>query len=544
MSNLLAAGYVVIGGGGLTYTYTDFELTAEAGYITIDAPDLESGLSSQTMFPAVGYVTIGGGSANLSFKDWSAELAAGYVTIGAGTTQLREVARVLFPALSPSSRNFTPPEYAVSKYKTMNGAKSHRLWASQPGGGVLDLEFVNLNDDDAERICAAHDLAKGSANDLILPDDVLFGVEGDLLQYIKRAVPSRTTPAVSWSGYAYGTVLSNVIPGIPDSLPDEVFWYNPSNLFYKGQEISSPQAWSFDGPPEVQSVKEGISTVRVRLSARRKLRFESVGSVGLGAAFAVPATMVDEIDPGSFNDCDVIGPPLPPPPSSDCVLILNMEGANGSTTFIDSSVFNHSVTAVGNAQILNNELLLDGDGSYLVTQESDELILGLDNFSIKGYIQYESDAINSFGSFGDYGYMCIFTIIGANLFEDLRLFVSRSSYQGETSFAWSLDAGFQGEGTADLGIWSSDGQEAAFVSPGEKVDFEVVRDSNGYSLKVRGVRLTDLWTGQEYVDYWGEPVNFSGNQVNVGTSFFVGDSLEAPFNGKIDSFEICKLPAT
>lgn len=305
MSDSLAAGYVVIGGGGLTYTYTDFELTAEVGYITIDAPDLGSGLSGQTMFPAVGYVAIGGGSANLSFDDWSAELVAGHITIGAGATQLREIARVLFPALSPSSRNFTPPEYSVSKYKTMNGAKSHRLWASQPGGGVLDLEFVNLDDADAERICAAHDLAKGSTNDLILPDEVLLGAEGDLLQYMKRAVPSRTMPAVSWSGYAYGVVLSNVIPGIPDSLPDEVFWYNPSTLFYEGREISSPQAWAFDGPPEVQSVKEGISTVRVRLSARRKVQFNSVGSVG--STFAVSAAPVDEIDPGGYGDCDLIG---------------------------------------------------------------------------------------------------------------------------------------------------------------------------------------------------------------------------------------------
>ena len=84
-----------------------------------------------------------------------------------------------------------------------------------------------------------------------------------------------------------------------------MFWYNPSNLFYKGQEISSPQAWSFDGPPEVQSVKEGISTVRVRLSARRKLRFESVGSIG--SAFAIGAAFADEIDPMSFDDCDFIG---------------------------------------------------------------------------------------------------------------------------------------------------------------------------------------------------------------------------------------------
>lgn len=542
MSDLLAAGYIVIGGGGLTYTYTDFELTAEAGYITIDAPDLESGLSSQTMFPAVGYVTIGGGSANLSFKDWSAELATGYVTIGAGTTQLREVARVLFPALSPSSRNFTPPEYAVSKYKTMNGAKSYRLWASQPGGGVLDLEFVNLDDDDAERICAAHDLAKGSTNDLILPDEVLFGVEGDLLQYMKRAVPSRTTPAISWSGYAYGTVLSNVIPGIPDSLPDEVFWYNPSNLFYKGQEISSPQAWSFDGPPEVQSVKEGISTVRVRLSARRKLRFESVGSIGLGAAFAVPATMVDEIDPGSFNDCDVIGPPLPPPPSSDCVLILNMEGANGSTTFIDSSVFNHSVTAVGNAQILNNELLLDGDGSYLVTQESNEFVLGLGNFSIKGYIQYESEGYDGYEA------MEVFNISSNSaieLFEEIRLYVDRSTDfpSEEVVFTWSLVHGSGGEGNAFIGSYNSrNGQSNAFVSPGEKVDFEVVRDNNGISFKVRGARLIDVFSGEEYVNY--QQFNFSGNRVRVGAySHPFGYELP-PFNGKIDNFEICKLPAT
>ena len=279
----------------------------------------------------------------------------------------------------------------------------------------------------------------------------------------------------------------------------------------------------------------------MRLSARRKLRFESVGSIGLGAAFAVPATMVDEIDPGSFNDCDVIGPPLPPPPSSDCVLILNMEGANGSTTFIDSSVFNHSVTAVGNAQILNNELLLDGDGGYLVTQESDELILGLDNFSIKGYIQYESDG------FSAYGDMYIFAILGANFLlanEDLRLSIESYSYQGETILDWILDAGFAGETKAFLGIWSSDGQEAAFVSPGEKVDFEVVRDNNGYSLKVRGVRLTDAWTNQEYVNYAEDPINHSGNQAHIGTSFYAGGVLQSPFNGKIDNFEICKLPAT
>jgi hypothetical protein len=267
MPDLLAVGNGLIGGGGITYTYTDFELTAAVGDGFIDAPGIDISLSAQTAILRVGTGTIGAGLPTLGFQDWSAELATAYGTIGTGDTQLRDIVRTLFPALSPSSRNFTPPEYALSKYKTINGAKSRRLWASQPGGGTLDLEFVNINDDDAESILASHDIARGAANDVILPDAVLWGAEGDLLAYMRS-------------------------PG--------------------------GQAWAFDGPPEVQSVKQGISTVRVKLAARRKQRFNSVGS--LGSAFAVGAAPVDEIDPISFDDCDFAGRPpdegASPPPGA------------------------------------------------------------------------------------------------------------------------------------------------------------------------------------------------------------------------------------
>lgn len=254
MADPLATGTGAIGGGGITYTYTDFELTAAVGDGFIDAPDINISLTAQTAILRTGGGTIGAGLPTLGFDDYSAELVAGYGTIGTGVTQLREIVRALFPSLAPSDRSFTPPEYALSRYKTTNGAKSRRLWASQPGGGSLDLTFENINDADAESILAAHDLAKGATNDVILPDRVLSGVEGDLLAYMRS-------------------------PG--------------------------GQAWSFAEAPEVEFVNEGVSTVRVKLSARRKIKFNSVG--GTGAPFAVGAAPVDEIDPTPFGSCDLFG---------------------------------------------------------------------------------------------------------------------------------------------------------------------------------------------------------------------------------------------
>lgn len=283
MSTPLAVGDGTIGGGGLTYTYTTFELTAAIGDGTIDAPDIDISLSAQTGLLGVGDGTIGGGTADLAFDDWSGELVAGVGTIGTGSTQLRDIARALFPAISPSDRNFEPPEYSVSKYKTMNGGRVRRLWASQPGGGALDLSFENISDAAAESILAAHDVAKGAENDVVLPDAVLSGTEGALLAYMR----------------------------------------SPSG-----------QAWSFEAPPEIESVKGGMSSARVKLSARRKVKFDSVGSIG--STFAVGAAPVDEIDPISFADCDFIGRPAEEGPNPrPGTLWVSKLAAGGSYTLGD-----------------------------------------------------------------------------------------------------------------------------------------------------------------------------------------------------------------
>jgi hypothetical protein len=48
------------------------------------------------------------------------------------------------------------------------------------------------------------------------------------------------------------------------------------------------------------------------------------------------------------------------PVDSNTVLLLHMDGSNGSTTFVDSSLSNHSITVAGNAQIDNSKSKFGG----------------------------------------------------------------------------------------------------------------------------------------------------------------------------------------
>lgn len=64
-------------------------------------------------------------------------------------------------------------------------------------------------------------------------------------------------------------------------------------------------------------------------------------------------------------------------------LLLHGDGANGSTTIVDSSSSPKTVTAVGNAQISTaqskfggSSIAFDGTGDYLTINSSNELILG------------------------------------------------------------------------------------------------------------------------------------------------------------------------
>jgi len=78
-------------------------------------------------------------------------------------------------------------------------------------------------------------------------------------------------------------------------------------------------------------------------------------------------------------------------------LLLHGDGANGSTTIVDSSPSPKTVTAVGDAQIstaiadpFNNNtgvIALDGTGDYLTVPIDTSFIFGTQDFTVEGWVK-------------------------------------------------------------------------------------------------------------------------------------------------------------
>lgn len=92
-------------------------------------------------------------------------------------------------------------------------------------------------------------------------------------------------------------------------------------------------------------------------------------------------------------------PPAPPPPAADnysdyVTLLLHMEGANGSTTFTDSSTNNYTVTPGGDAKISTAQSKwgsgsgsFDGTGDFLTIPKSTYLVPGANaDFTFEGWV--------------------------------------------------------------------------------------------------------------------------------------------------------------
>jgi hypothetical protein len=94
------------------------------------------------------------------------------------------------------------------------------------------------------------------------------------------------------------------------------------------------------------------------------------------------------LERGLINRC------LPPPPFNT-VLLLHMDGANGSTTFTDSSANTHAVTSNGNAAISTTESKFDGasgdftgygDNVQVTPTDPEMFAYGTGDFTIEGWI--------------------------------------------------------------------------------------------------------------------------------------------------------------
>lgn len=124
----------------------------------------------------------------------------------------------LFPALAPTSRTFTPGTFPQTIFEAQNGATTVIRYGSRPVNTKLSLTFANITDGEAELIIA-HYINVNSDWDHVTFNR-LRGLQG------------------------FGTALRERNEGQPGGL-----------------------RWRYMEPPQVTSVRPGVSTVKCKFCA-------------------------------------------------------------------------------------------------------------------------------------------------------------------------------------------------------------------------------------------------------------------------------------
>jgi len=121
------------------------------------------------------------------------------------------MARV-FPSLTPSTRQFTPGTYPTRTYRALSGATVKRSFGNKPHSFELSLDFNNVADSAVVQIIRHYNDSSGGFSRFLLPDTIFAGM----------------------------------------------------NITLRGL-IQSPLGilWEYGGPPQVQSVFPGISSVSI-----------------------------------------------------------------------------------------------------------------------------------------------------------------------------------------------------------------------------------------------------------------------------------------
>jgi hypothetical protein len=120
-----------------------------------------------------------------------------------------------FPSYAPSSRSFSPGLYPQKSYKSLSGYVVKRTFGDRPSSAKLDLEFSNITDDKVVGILNHYRSQTARNARFKVSSKVLTGLSGDLAQ---------------------------IAGGALDDL-----------------------RWEYEAPPQVQSIRNGVSSVRVSL---------------------------------------------------------------------------------------------------------------------------------------------------------------------------------------------------------------------------------------------------------------------------------------
>lgn len=123
------------------------------------------------------------------------------------------------PALTPTAMDFTAPEFPVKSNTSLSGVVSRRIFGNRGSRSTLQLNFDNIADSSAVEFLDAWNASRGQLNAVTVPSEVFDGADATLIAYVSDG---------------------------GDGL-----------------------IWHFAEPPQVQRIKPGISSVRVRLEATR-----------------------------------------------------------------------------------------------------------------------------------------------------------------------------------------------------------------------------------------------------------------------------------
>jgi YD repeat-containing protein len=183
-------------------------------------------------------------------------------------------------------------------------------------------------------------------------------------------------------------------------------------------------------------------------------------------------------------------------------LMLHMDGADGSATFVDSSSSSKSVVAYGNGQVSTAQSkfggasgFFDGNGDYLVVPDSDDWYLGTADFTIDLWVRFASLPAS-----GDLQMICTQYADSSNYW-DLYLHNNSGTLQ------WRLNSAVANASTLSTGVW---------------YHVAVVRTGSTYRFFQDGVLIGTSTTSQTFGDYAGSlyigkfgtyssPYYFSGN---------------------------------
>lgn len=127
-----------------------------------------------------------------------------------------------FPNIKPTTRSFTMGDYPSKTYRSLSGTIFKRAFGNKQTGYTLDLTFRNIGDTSERRSLS------GTAKQII---DHYNDVDGTFSSF---------------------TLPARVFEGMDNDFRDLI--RNPSNV-----------KWRYAEPPQVQSVKSGVSTVAVSL---------------------------------------------------------------------------------------------------------------------------------------------------------------------------------------------------------------------------------------------------------------------------------------